>query len=241
MIRLYQFPISHFCEKVRWALDYKGLDYRIVNLLPGAHIKVIKGMAKKSEVPVIKHDGKTVQGSSAIISYLDQVNPKRLLTPTNPSQQQMALEWEAYVDRSIGPQVRTYFYYYLLDMPDVVIPLLVQDQSWHKKLLFRLIFRKVRRGMRSFMHLNEDTATRSFKEIRYALRSLTERLATSPFLAGDYFTRADIAAAALLAPFVRPEKYGLQWPDTLPHELQQSSDLLKPELGWVERLYQDYR
>lgn len=241
MITLYQFPISHFCEKVRWALDYKGLDYRIINLLPGAHIKLIKGMAKKSEVPVIKHDGKTVQGSSAIISYLDQVYPKRLLTPTNPTQQQMALEWEAYVDRSIGPQVRAYFYYYLLDMPDVVIPLLVQGQPWHKKLLFRLMFRKVRRSMRSFMNLNEDTAKRSLKEIRLALRGLSERLSTSPFLAGDYFTRADLAAASLLAPFVQPEKYGLNWPDTLPHELLQTSELLKPELEWVARLYQDYR
>ncbi|MET1082785.1 MAG: glutathione S-transferase N-terminal domain-containing protein, partial [Burkholderiales bacterium] len=24
MISLYQFQSSHFCEKVRWALDYKG-------------------------------------------------------------------------------------------------------------------------------------------------------------------------------------------------------------------------
>ena len=27
MITLYQFQFSHFCEKARWALDYKGVPY----------------------------------------------------------------------------------------------------------------------------------------------------------------------------------------------------------------------
>lgn len=31
-ITLYQFPIPHDCEKVRWALDLKGLDYKTCNL-----------------------------------------------------------------------------------------------------------------------------------------------------------------------------------------------------------------
>lgn len=31
---LYQFPQSHFAEKGRWLLDYKGLDYQARNLYP---------------------------------------------------------------------------------------------------------------------------------------------------------------------------------------------------------------
>ena len=37
MRTLYQFPISHYCEKTRWHLDHKGLDYRVDNLFPGFH------------------------------------------------------------------------------------------------------------------------------------------------------------------------------------------------------------
>ena len=32
-MKLYQFAISHFSEKVRWALDYKNLNYQPVFLI----------------------------------------------------------------------------------------------------------------------------------------------------------------------------------------------------------------
>ena len=41
-IKLYQFCISHYCEKARWALDYKGINYQTVNLLPGQHVNTIR-------------------------------------------------------------------------------------------------------------------------------------------------------------------------------------------------------
>ena len=41
-VKLYQFCISHYSEKVRWALDYKDIKYQPVNLLPGQHSRTIK-------------------------------------------------------------------------------------------------------------------------------------------------------------------------------------------------------
>ena len=70
-MKLYQFAISHFSEKVRWALDYKNLNYQPVFLLPGAHIKPIRRMAPRSSVPVLDHDGEIVQGSAEILEYLE--------------------------------------------------------------------------------------------------------------------------------------------------------------------------
>ncbi|HKX12345.1 MAG TPA: glutathione S-transferase N-terminal domain-containing protein, partial [bacterium] len=41
---LYQFPISHYCEKARWALAFKEIPYRIVNLAPGLHFRRTRNM-----------------------------------------------------------------------------------------------------------------------------------------------------------------------------------------------------
>ena len=241
MLTLYQFPISHYCEKVRWALDYKGLDYRVVNLLPGGHIKIIKSIAPKTEVPVLQHSENIVQGSGEIISYLDQAFPDKPLTPPDSAQKQQALDWELFVDENIGPHTRVYFYYYLLDRPDIVIPFLTHGQPWHKRWIFRLIYPKVRDKMREFMHINERTADISLKKLKRAIDKLSTHLETKQFLVSDQFTRADLAAASLLAPFRTPDKYGLNWPEKLPEGLQQTIDLLKNNLLWVDSFYRKYR
>ena len=81
-LKLYQFAISHYCEKIRWALEYKGLNYETVNLLPGQHVKTIRKLTgQASSVPVLEHDGQVVQGSAAILDYLDQAFPEHSLTP----------------------------------------------------------------------------------------------------------------------------------------------------------------
>jgi glutathione S-transferase len=241
MLTLYQFPISHYCEKIRWALDYKDLDYRVVNLLPGGHIKIIKSIAPKTEVPVLQHNKKIVQGSAEIITYLDQSFPEKPLTPSDSAHKQQALDWEIYVDKNIGPQIRVYFYHFLLDRPDIVIPFLTHGQPWHKRWFFRLVYPKVRDKMRMFMNISDRSAEISLKKLKRAIDKLSNQLETQQFLVGDQFTRADLAAASLLAPFRTPEKYGLNWPEKLPEGLQQTSDLLKIRLLWVDSFYQDYR
>ena len=99
---LYQFPISHYCEKARWALDYKGASYSKKNLLPGLHMKTTRKLARHSSVPILDHGGTIVQGSSEIISYLDKTLPERLLTPVNPAEAQLVREWERYLDEEVG-------------------------------------------------------------------------------------------------------------------------------------------
>ena len=81
MIKLYQFPVSHYCEKVRWALDFKGLKYQKINLVPGPHVRKVLQMASKSQVPVLEDGKDIIQGSAEIIDYLESKYPERSLTP----------------------------------------------------------------------------------------------------------------------------------------------------------------
>lgn len=241
MLTLYQFPISHYCEKIRWALDYKGLEYELVNLLPGEHIRVVKKLTGKTSVPVLDHDGTIIQNSSDIISYLDDAFPQNLLTPADATLKQSAIEWEAYADSNIGPHIRLYSYHYLLDYPAIVYPFLTQGQPWHKKVLFRMYFGKVRQGMRKFMKIEDRTATIALKKLQRAIDKIDNELDGKAFLVGDQFTRADLAAASLLAPFCRPPAYGLDWPDRYPEGLEQTVVKFRNKLSWVNNLYATYR
>lgn len=241
MLTLYQFPISHYCEKIRWALEYKGLPYTKIDLLPGSHVSVVKKIAPKSNVPVLVHDDRVVQNSSDIITYLDETFTARPLTPETPAIEEQARQWETYVDENVGPKMRLYCYHYFLDRPDIVLPLLNQGQPWHKKLAFRLIFPKVSDAMRKIMKIDARTAAISLKKLERAIDKLHSHLETNRYLAGDEFSRADLAAASLMAPFCMPEKYGLEWPESLPDEMETEIDALRPKLNWVDEFYREYR
>lgn len=238
---LYQFPISHFCEKVRWALDYKGIDYQVKNLLPGLHVRTTKTLGAKSSVPVIEHDGRSIQGSDAIITYLDEVFTDKKLTPGDVKQAQQALEWERYLDREIGVHVRRYCYHTLLEHPDIVIGFFAQGGPFWGKPFLKLSFPKMRSVMRKLMDINKVTAAQSRQTIVVALERLNDAVADQPFLVGDRFSRADLTAAALLAPLFMPEQYGLTWPAALPEPLKTEVEAMLPQLEWAQGLYQQYR
>ncbi len=241
MITLYQFPISHFCEKARWALDYKKITYETKNLLPGPHVKQVMSMAKRPEVPVLKHEKNIIQNSNEIIDYLDKTFADNALTPEDEESRIKVLEWEAFVDKEVGPNLRTYFYHTLLEHPKLLIPIFTYKGPWYGKIFMKFFFPALRVKMLKFMRINNETAAQAKQDLRCAIDKLNHRLSEHEFLVGEHFTRADLAAASLLAPLVQPEKYGLPWPSPLPLPLQQTIDEWQDDLVWVRQLYDKYR
>jgi glutathione S-transferase len=110
MIALYQFQFSHFCEKARWALDYKCLPHVRKNLLPGLHMRVARKLAPRNCLPILVDNGTVVQDSTSIITFLDEKYPDRPLTPRDAREAKEALEWEEYLDDEIGVPLRLWFY-----------------------------------------------------------------------------------------------------------------------------------
>ncbi|GAA3975528.1 glutathione S-transferase N-terminal domain-containing protein [Allohahella marinimesophila] len=215
MIKLYQFPISHYCEKARWALDFKGVPYQVVNLIPGLHVPVMKRLTGRTSVPVLADGDTLIAGSDRILDYLDQAYPQPSLMPADAEQQQAVREWEAFADKDIGPHVRRYCYHTLLNHPDIVKPFFTTGGPWYGGLFLRAAFPALRIGMRKAMNINEAGAKRSLDKI--------------------------VTAVALLAPLCRPEGYGLDWPEELPEPLASTTSQLAPKLAWVLRVYDTYR
>ena len=212
-IKLYQFCISHYSEKVRWALDFKGINYQPVNLLPGQHRKTILPLTGgESSVPVLDHDGEIVQGSSRILDYLDDSFPDNPLVPDDPGQKAKALAWEKRLDEEAGPAIRTWVYHYFLQRPKVVVPMLAAGTPFYNRILLSLAFSRVDEIMRESMKINQKTADQAQETLENLLTELAEVYGKQPFLAGEHFSRADITAGALLAPLFMPAQYPVPWP-----------------------------
>ena len=212
MIKLYQFPVSHYCEKVRWVLDFKGIQYQKINLVPGPHVRKILQLAAKSQVPVLENGADVIQGSAEIIDYLEEKFPERRLTPQDPALAEQARGWEARLDAIAGPAVRTFNYHFLLPYPSVIVPLLTAKYNVLVRIMFYAGYRKLANTMRGWMNINEVSAHKAMNDMDEILNELRQIYANTRYLVGNEFSRADLTACALFAPLFRPNGYGLKWP-----------------------------
>lgn len=243
MITLYQFQFSHYCEKARWALDYKGLPYAPANLLPGLHEKVARKRAPKSCLPILVDDETVVQDSTSIITFLDEKFPDRPLTPQNPQEAKEALAWEEYFDDEIGVPLRLCFYYYTLPDRDRALRFMLDQAPWYGRPLFALIFPKVRTAMREVMNIHDESARQSEQRLEAALEKLDGALQERRFLVGNRFSRADLTACALLSPYCTPGKSDTEISAALPAQVAALRDRYRtrPFFRWVLDTYQTYR
>lgn len=242
---LYQFPISHFCEKALWALDHKALAYRTVNLVPGAHVFFIKRLTGATTVPVLRDRGNVVRDSGKIIDYLDEHYPENPLTPADPNLKKEASEWEESFDRGIGRDLRRFFYFHILSDARLAKSLLLQRTPAYGRWIYSCAFPLVRGVMRKSMNIRPEPAERSRKNLTEGLARLNSALEKREYLVGNSFSRADLTAASLLAPLFQPPEHGFQWPspEAMPRVLTAyQSEFQDSRVGrWVLSMYERHR
>jgi glutathione S-transferase len=221
MTRLYTFTISHFAEKARWSLDYKGIHYQEKRLVPGSHVPIIKRIAPSTFVPVLQDAGRIIQGSSAIIDYVDEHSPEPPLTPADPSERQRTLELERWLDCEFGERVRRVFYFHALNHRDLAIPLFNQGGPWWGRLFCRVGFRMIANRIRQMYAITAENVALDMDRVTAAYERLDTLLENRRYLVGDRFSRADLTLAALAAPTWRPREHSTYWPpdELYPHEI----------------------
>lgn len=236
---LFLFPHSHFCEKARWALDYKGLQYSVEPLFPGIHARKMQKLGGASSVPLLKDGEEIIQGSSQIIDYLDQRYPEHPLGFQEIAQQSAVLEFEKQIDSSIGVTLRLIAYNYLLNYPDYCRTCFTGSMPGWKKVGFRLVFPLLRRLLYK-VYVRSDANVECAKErVNAALDELDSRLEDQAYLFGERFSRADLSLAALMSICVLPPEHPFTWPAipdaTLCDLLAEQSG--RPTYQWVQKMY----
>ena len=243
MIELYQFAFSHFCEKARWALDFKGLRYATHNLLPGAHKDVARRLAPKSCLPILIDDGTVIQDSAAILSFLDEKYPERPLTPADPAEARAAVEWEQFLDREIGVTLRLWFYHHTLPDRRRALRFLLEGTPWYRRVGFTFAYPQVRSAMTRAMNIDTESARAAERRLLDVLERLDAVLQDRSFLVGDHFSRADLAACALLAPYCRTDESDAEASAVLPERLRtmRAQHQSRRYFTWAKDTYGQYR
>ena len=213
-------PISHYCEKARWALDRAGIRY-----VERAHLQLIHRVAVRragggTTAPVLVCGDRVLADSSDILNEADARTPEdRRLYPSDPSGAAEVRALEHEFDTRLGPQGRRWMYNGLRGRRDIAIAYACTGvPTWERRAL-PLAYPIVARVIDRVLDVTPVTAARAETEVREIFDRLAERLADGrPYLCGERFTAADLTFASLAASVLMPPEYGvpLPQPDELP-------------------------
>ncbi|MBT3372866.1 MAG: glutathione S-transferase [Rhodospirillaceae bacterium] len=243
-LELHQFPSSHFNEKARWALDYKGLEHSRLNYLPGPHMRPIKKLSSQRKTPVLKLDNEIVAGSAQIIDRLEQIAPLPALYPRESSDRAAALMLQRELDENLGPSVRLALFSEMLDEGAYFCRQFSEGKSLPVRLAYRAAYPMAKGLIKKGNGLTgQDAVDAAYKTVADILDEIAEKVSATGFLVGKQFSVADLTAAALLAPAVNPPNCDMTKPEPIPKcvvdFLARWSD--HPTTAWVLEIYGKYR
>lgn len=242
-MKLLEFPHSHYCEKARWAIDYKGIAYQAVAIMPGFHVITLRKIAPETSVPVLLNDNEVVQGSSEIINYLEQKYPTRSLTPTDPIKRQKCLDIENTMDVRLGENLRQFLYYRLLAYPDFIRHCFTHPLPRIKQLIFSLLYPILRNKIFKKYVISSAKVELAKREFDVAMCELEKILKHKKYLVGDQFTRADLSVASMLSLLVMPPEHPFPWKEIPDSKTRALYDEYQhhPVTEWVATMYREHR
>ncbi|GKY86620.1 FtsZ-binding protein FzlA [Sinisalibacter aestuarii] len=170
MNRLFHFPLSPFCRKVRLSLAEKKIEVELIEERYWEKSAEFLRRNPAGKVPVLKLGGKTLSESAAINEYIEERYPNPPLMPTDP-------EGRYEVRRLV-----TWF-----------------DDKFHDEVTSKLLYERVNKKVTGQGYPDSHNVKAGAKAIKYHLDYMGWLLDMRRWLAGDNMTLADFAAAAHLS------------------------------------------
>jgi glutathione S-transferase len=241
-LAVWQFRLSLYPEKVRWALDYKGIPHILHSLLPGLHIPQMLLWAGQRTLPVMTQGHKVVKGSAAIIDYLEHHYPDLPLYPADPALRQQALALQQQFDE-LGVHARRAFFWEFLPATDLAADLFSLGYPAWVRQGYRAMFPLTRLVMQLDMRITRASAEEGCRCIQEALDFVASQQGPEGYLVGKQFSIADLTAAVVLFPMVFPEQYPVAWPTSRPACIEQWLSKWQGHAGalWVSEMYRRHR
>jgi glutathione S-transferase len=241
---LWHFPISHFNEKVRWALDLKGIAHRRKTLGPDYLVRAWWAVGRAT-LPVIFIDGRAIGDSTRIIEALEELRPTPALYPRDASERSRALMLEDWLDEEVGPAVRSAVVAHLFagDDPGAAIDTLTLGMPSFANRMMRGVLPAFRWFYYSRHRVDGARVDGYCRTVLAALDRLERELGGRAYLVGDAFSVADLTAASLLCPIVGPDEMQYRPDVELPPALDafQRTVVEHPIGRWTADMFRRHR
>ena len=200
MLTLYHYDRSTACQRVRLALEEKGIDYESIVVdtargdageLPANYYE----LNPKGLVPAIVHDGKAVAESLVMLEYLEDAFAEPALRPADAHGRAVMRQWMRRIDDGIHVASRVIGvcvvmrHTYLARPPEKLAEYYAKMRDTVRRDNDRL---NIEKGLDSPLL---PSALYAFKQL---YGEMDETLSREPWLAGDAYSLADIALVVYL-------------------------------------------
>ncbi|MBW4534825.1 MAG: glutathione S-transferase [Pleurocapsa minor HA4230-MV1] len=184
--------ISHYCEKVRWALDYLGIDYVEENHAPPFHRQYTSRYGGTS-VPVLVVNDKAFADSKDILHYLDTIASDQQLYPQDLELRQQAETLEALFDDKLGVATRCLGYYYAIQQPWSILAAWGMGASLSERIKCIIAFPKTVNFLKQNYNVTAEGKETALQDIKDVFDIVNQKLnAGQQYLVGDRFSATDI-------------------------------------------------
>ncbi|PPB82479.1 glutathione S-transferase [Albidovulum inexpectatum] len=170
MTRLYHFPLSPFCRKVRLTLAEKRIEVELVEERYWEQDPEFLRRNPAGKVPILRMNGRNMAESQAICEYLDEIAPEPRLMPRDPEARY---------------EVRRLCAWF--------------DDTFHDEVTSKLVYERVNKKVMKLGYPDSRNVKAGAMRIKFHLDYMDWLLEQRRWLAGNEMTLADFTAAAHLS------------------------------------------
>jgi glutathione S-transferase len=220
VLRLVTIPISHYCEKARWALERAGIPYREERHVQAIHRIASRRAGGVGTVPVLVTSEGALGESEEILAWVDQrTPPEHRLFPAAAGERAEVERLCRRFDSGLGPMGRRLMYVHMLAQRKLTLRFNNQGvPRWEDRALrlgWPLAVRWVRGQLGVIAGIEAQDEAEVWREFDFVADLLADG---REHLCGERLGAADLTFAALSASVIVPPTYGvpLPQPEILP-------------------------
>lgn len=214
MLRLVTIPISHYCEKARWALERAGMEYREERHVQAIHRVAARRAGGGLTVPVLVTPQGAIGESAEILEWVDRrTAPEHRLFPAEEAARREVEGLCARLDERLGPSGRRLMYVHMLAQRELLLRFnnhgvpAWEDRAirWGWPVAVSFVGRAL--GIRPGVEAQDEATV--WRELDFVAGLLADG---RPHLCGERFGAADLTFASLSAAVIAPPVYGVPLP-----------------------------